>query len=54
MKPISQDLLYDYKFLSNLTYSPAKLRGVCVSTCNVEENGYDSISTHTGTALSGS
>lgn len=42
MKPISQDLFYDYKFLSNLTYSPAKRYAVfCVSTCNAEQNAYD-------------
>lgn len=42
MKPISQDLFYDYKFLSNLTYSPAKRYAVfCISTCNVEQNSYD-------------
>ena len=42
MKPITQDLFYDYKFLSNLTYSPAKEYAVfCISTCNVQENNYD-------------
>ena len=42
MKPIAQDLFYDYKFLSNLTYSPAKRCAVfCISTCNVEQNAYD-------------
>lgn len=42
MKPITQDLFYDYKFLSELTYSPAKEYAVfCISTCNVEENDYD-------------
>lgn len=42
MKPITQDLFHDYKFLSNLTYSPAKNYAVfCISTCNVEQNGYD-------------
>lgn len=42
MKPITQDLFYDYKFLSNLTYSPAKEYAVfCISTCNVGENNYD-------------
>lgn len=42
MKPITQDLFYNYKFLSGLTYSPDKDYAVfCISTCNVKENGYD-------------
>ncbi len=42
MKPITQDLFYDYKFLSELTCSPSKEYAVfCVSTCNAAENDYD-------------
>ena len=41
MKPISQDLFYDYKFLSSLNYSPSKEYAVfCISTCDVPSNGY--------------
>ena len=42
MKAITQDLFYDYRFLSNLTYSPEKEYAVfCISTCNADQNDYD-------------
>lgn len=41
MQPITMDLFYQYKFLSNLTASPSGRYAVfCQSVCDVENNGY--------------
>ena len=42
MKAITQDLFYDYQFLANLNYNPAKSVAAFVkSSVNVDDNGYD-------------
>ena len=41
MQPITMDLFYQYKFLSNLTASPSGDYAVfCQSTFDVPNNGY--------------